>query len=105
MDFQGVERSQWTTKSFRNEDYNNRRAFLRSYPLHRADESVGNNNEATNTEVLRKRRKQMKKIILAILEWKGEKIIVLRRLKLKVQLCMFTCLPVGFRGPSGLISI
>ncbi|GAA0147605.1 hypothetical protein LIER_07263 [Lithospermum erythrorhizon] len=89
MDFQGVERSQWTTKSFRNEDYNNRRAFLRSYPLHMADESVGNNNETTNREVMRKRRKQMRKIILAILEWKGEKIIVLRRLKLIVQLYVY----------------
>ncbi|KAG9144601.1 hypothetical protein Leryth_010815 [Lithospermum erythrorhizon] len=105
MDSQGVERTQWTTKSFRYEDYSNRRAFLRSYPLHRADEDGGNKDEATTTEVSRNRRKLMKKIILAILEWKGEKIIVFRRLKNKVQLYVITCLPVGFEVPTGLLSI
>ena len=95
------------TRSFRNEDYNNRRAFLRSYPLYGGgdqDEDVKAESEkAAANETTSK--KPMKKIILSVFHWGGERVLVLRRFKHKVTFYVVTCLPVGLKAPTALISV
>ncbi|CAN4125682.1 unnamed protein product [Withania somnifera] len=96
------------SRSFRNEDYNNRRVFLRSYPLHWGDsvEDGENKEEEAATVMPRSEEKKtfMKKIFVAILHWKGERAVIFRRLKHKVTVYFITCLPVGFKAPTAMIS-
>lgn len=101
---------QTRTRSFRNEDYNNRRAFLRSYPLQWGDEEEFEKEEPIEKETSkvtndRKAKKPMKKIILSLLSWGGEKVLVIRRFKHKVAIYVVTCLPLRFRPHPALISI
>lgn len=112
MDVKGTEENdQMKSRSFRYEDYNNRRAFLRSYPLYWGGEDENVNKEnAKDEEVVAAANetistKHIKKIILAVLHWGGERAIIFRRFKHKVTLYVITCLPVGLKSPTALISI
>ncbi|KAK4379313.1 hypothetical protein RND71_001175 [Anisodus tanguticus] len=93
------------SRSFRNEDYNNRRVFLRSYPLHLGESEDGENKEETATVMPRSKEKTcMKKKFIAIFHWKGERVLIFRRLKHKVTVYFITCLPVGFKAPTAMFS-
>lgn len=95
------------SRSFRNEDYSNRRVFLRSYPLHWGDsvEDGENKGEEAATVLPRSEEKTfMKKIILAVFHWKEERALIFRRFKHKVTVYFIACLPVGFKAPTAMIS-
>lgn len=89
-------------KSFRYEDYNTRRVFLRSYPLHwgsesEAEESVEAPAAAKFGKVTRRANgnKPIKKIVLAVVHWGEERILVFRRFKHKITIHVVNCVPVG----------
>lgn len=116
MDFKaGLEKNGMRTRSFRDEDYNNRRAFLRSYPLnwelgegddHHQNEEGSKSKSNTSNECRNNssRKKPIKKIILSVFHWGGEKVLVLRRFKHKVTIYVISCIPLGFKPPPALIS-
>lgn len=107
MENQGVEENVMRTRSFRYEDYNNRRVFLRSYPLHWGGESEESNEEeavkVTSNKSFEK-KKPIKQIILSVFHWGGGKVLVLRRFKHKFTIYIIACVSVGFKSPTALIS-
>lgn len=94
-------------KSFRYEDYNTRRVFLRSYPLHWGSESEAEEkveapaaakfSKEEPAKVARKAngKKPIKKIVLAVVHWGEERILVFRRFKHKITIYVVNCVPVG----------
>lgn len=94
------------SRSFRNEDYNNnRRVFLRSYPLQWGGEEEGNEEKMPKVESnIDKRKKTIKKIILAVIHWGNGKALVLRRVKNKIDIYVVTCIPIAIKPPTALIS-
>nr|GME17149.1 hypothetical protein CQW23_19420 [Ipomoea batatas] len=127
MDMNGGEGDDETTgmrsRSFRNEDYNTRRVFLRSYPLQWGDdegerEPAGagaggggekkGKEETTAAATARESAAEtsegmkscMKKIVVAAFQWRGERGLVLRKFKHKFTLYFVTCIPVGFKAPT-----
>ncbi|XVF02719.1 hypothetical protein REPUB_Repub04eG0198500 [Reevesia pubescens] len=82
-------------RSFRYEDYNNRRVFLHSYPLHwgEDEETVSVTKESSTG----KNKKPVKKIILSVCNWSGEKVVILRRFKDKLTVYVFSCIPIRFK--------
>ncbi|KAB1212996.1 hypothetical protein CJ030_MR5G025807 [Morella rubra] len=97
MDWEGIQEDGLRTRSFRNEDYNNRRVFLRSYPL-----QWGGDDEHIEEDIERitdgsSQKKFMKKIILSVFFWGGERVLLLRRLKHKLTTCVISCIPAGFK--------
>lgn len=111
MDLKGEEENdQMKTRSFRYEDYNTRRAFLRSYPLFWGEDDE-NGEESVKIEAAtakeintKKKKKNMKKLILGMFQWGGERVLIFRRFKHKVTIYVVTCLPVGLKTPTHLIS-
>ncbi|KAE8719331.1 hypothetical protein F3Y22_tig00109972pilonHSYRG00470 [Hibiscus syriacus] len=93
------------TRSFRYEDYNNRRVFLRSYPLHSGEDEETNEETVTVTEGSSTGKKPMKKIILSACDWSGEKLMVLRRYKHRFTAYVIACISICFKSPTALISI
>ncbi|KAL6205084.1 hypothetical protein ACLB2K_022348 [Fragaria x ananassa] len=84
MDVQaGLEYSGLGTRSFRDEDYNNRRVFLRSYPLdweigegasdHDHHEEGLKSKPNSSKECSSSRKRPIKKIILSVFHWGGGK--------------------------------
>ncbi|KAI6686676.1 hypothetical protein NL676_032589 [Syzygium grande] len=104
MDCNGLDENEARSRSFRHEDYNIRRAFLRSYPLHLGGEDQGNGDETVNVPAQSNKKKPMKKIILSVFSWGGGKGLVLRRFKNKLAVHVLACVPVGFKDPKILIS-
>lgn len=111
MDLKGEEeKDQMKSSSFRYEDYNNRRAFLRSYPLFWGGEDENGEEEGKESvkveaaKETNSKKKNMKKFILAMFQWGGERVVIFRRFKHKVTLYVITCLPVGLKAPTHLIS-
>ncbi|CAI9101782.1 OLC1v1039194C1 [Oldenlandia corymbosa var. corymbosa] len=108
-----MEEPELRARSFRYEDYNNRRAFLRSYPLYqdheddnKAEENHhkvdnGNGKRVTSTTT----KKPMKKIILSVFQWGGETILIFRRFKHKVTFYVITCIPAGLKARTAFISV
>ncbi|KAF3675832.1 hypothetical protein CQW23_19420 [Capsicum baccatum] len=95
------------SRSFRNEDYSNRRVFLRSYPLHwggSVEDGENKEGEAAPVMPTSEEKTFMKKIVIAVFRWKGEKALIFRRIKHKVTVYFITCLPVGFKAPTAMIS-
>ncbi|KAJ4710866.1 1,3-beta-glucan synthase component bgs4 [Melia azedarach] len=103
MDSKGMEENGMRKRSFRCEDYNNRRVFLRSYPLHWEGEDKENDEETVVTKRNTK-KKPIKKIILSMFHWGEGKVLVLRRFKHKFTIYIIACIPVGFKSPTALIS-
>ncbi|CAA2976618.1 hypothetical protein CDL12_17613 [Olea europaea subsp. europaea] len=98
-------------RSFRYEDYNTRRVFLRSYPLHWGSESEAEESKEEGQEYreaavnVKTGKKPVKKIILAAIQWGGERVILLRTVKDKIAIYLVNCIPVNFKVPTALISI
>lgn len=106
-------------RSFRYEDYNTRRVFLRSYPLHwgtesEAEESIeaaaaaaakSSKEEPAKVTNRTNGKKPIKKIILAVVHWGEERILVFRRFKHKITIYVVNCVPVNFKVPTALISV
>nr|GLL40642.1 hypothetical protein PRUPE_4G256400 [Ipomoea trifida] len=108
------------SRSFRDEDYNTRRVFLRSYPLQWGDEGEkeaaaaagggGGGEKKGEEETTATARESaetsegmkscMKKIVVAAFQWRGERSLVLRKFKHKFTLYFVTCIPVGFKAPT-----
>lgn len=96
-----MEPSEPITRSFRYEDYSNRRVFLRSYPLHwdgKDDEKEDRVPEGTN------RKRLIKELVLSAANWGEEKVLVLRRLKVKLAVYVIACVTFGFKHKTALIS-
>lgn len=94
------------TKSFREEDYNNRRVFLRSYPLRWGGEDEGKDEEikVVSTESNSNRKKKLiKKMIVSVIHWSGGKVLVLRRFKHKFTIHVIACIALSFKRPTALI--
>ncbi|KAK4418658.1 hypothetical protein Salat_2278600 [Sesamum alatum] len=101
-------------RSFRYEDYNTRRVFLRSYPLHWGpDSEAEQSREAAAAAEDRKDepaataangKKPIKKIILAVIQWGEERVLVFRKFKHKITIYVVNCMPVNFKPPTALIS-
>ncbi|KAJ0037429.1 hypothetical protein Pint_23701 [Pistacia integerrima] len=109
MNFKDMEENKMRTRSFRHEDYNNRRVFLRSYPLQWGSESEENNEETskvTNESTEKKpiKKTPLKDIILSVFHWGGGKVLVLRRFKHKFTIYIIACVPVRLKSPTALIS-
>lgn len=93
-------------RSFRYEDYDTRRVFLRSYPLH-----WGGDEESINYEDMQfekeenENKKHMKKLFVSVFNWGEDKVFVLRRFKHKVSIYMIACFPVHLiKAPRAMIS-
>lgn len=92
-------------RSFRNEDYNTRRVFLRSYPLHWGDDEVKNEeNKRESTRVRMSRGGKVKKMILAVVNCREDRNLVLSRFKDKINFYLVACFRVSFKTPTPLIS-
>lgn len=117
MDWKGIEGDGLRTKSFRNESYNNRRAFLQSYPLQWGEQDeyktdpvqLGEQDGYNEEDTVRvadgsNQKRAMRKIILCVFQWGGEKFLFLRRVKHKLAVHVIACIPVGFKTPTALIS-
>ncbi|KAK1306291.1 hypothetical protein QJS10_CPA10g00002 [Acorus calamus] len=98
------------TRSFRYEDYNNRRVFLRSYPL----QWEGEEEEEDKGEVMMKVSKGDKKNkvvvgvkgrAMAVFHWSEGKVLLLRRLKHKVAYYLVACHPFGFKASANLLTV
>lgn len=131
MDCKGIEGDGLRTKSFRN-SYNNRRVFLRSYPLQWGEQDeynkeddplqLGEQDEYNKEEPLQlgqqdgfnkdkvraadgsNQKTPMKKIILSVFHWGGDKFLFLRRVKHMIAVHVIACIPVGFKTPTALIT-
>lgn len=86
------------SRSFRYEDYNNRRAFLRSYPL-QWGEDEDEQEILTATKESSTGEKPIKKFMQSVYHWSGEKAVVLRRFKDKLTVYVVACLPIRFKSP------
>ncbi|GMI87698.1 hypothetical protein HRI_002439100 [Hibiscus trionum] len=93
------------TRSFRYEDYNTRRVFLRSYPLHQGEDEENNEETATVTGGSSTGKKPMKKIILSACDWSGEKLVIFRRFKQRFTAYVIACVSIRFKSPTALISV
>ncbi|GMJ13280.1 hypothetical protein HRI_004997200 [Hibiscus trionum] len=87
------------SRSFRYEDYNNRRAFLRSYPLQWGEDEEVEEETVTVAQGLGTGKKPMKKIVQSVYHWSGEKVVILRRFKDKLTVYVVACLPIRFKSP------
>jgi hypothetical protein len=132
MDCKGIEGDGPRTKSFRHESYNNRRVFLRSYPLQLGEQDeynkedplqLGEQDEYNKEDPFQlgeqdgynkedmvgvadgsNQKKPMKKIILSVFHWGGEKFLLLRRVKHKFTVHIIACIPIGLKTPTALTS-
>ncbi|PON50622.1 hypothetical protein PanWU01x14_221550 [Parasponia andersonii] len=107
MDSKGTDSENWMrSRSFRNEDQNNRRVFLRSYPLQwGGEEEEGNEEKMAKVESNHKKReKTIKKIILAVFHWGNGKALVLRNVKNKLTIHFVACIHIAFKPPAAIIS-
>ncbi|KAK1381605.1 hypothetical protein POM88_028349 [Heracleum sosnowskyi] len=94
-------------RSFRNEDYNIRRVFLRSYPLQWGgdDEEVKiEENKKESTRVRMSRGGKVKKMILAVVHCGEDRSLVLSRFKDKINFYLVACFHVSFKTTTPLIS-
>ncbi|GFP95762.1 hypothetical protein PHJA_001720400 [Phtheirospermum japonicum] len=89
-------------RSFRDEDYDTRRVFLRSYPLHW--------DPQTETEESFDRDYGKKEPARVANKTKGRKtvnktILIFRRVKCKIKIFVVNCVPVSLKAPTALISV
>lgn len=88
-------------RSFREEGYNNRRVFLRSYPLHwGGEDSKSRELEKTAPKGTNDAKEPLKKIITSIFNWGEERVFIFRRYKNKIIVYVISCLPAGFKPPA-----
>ncbi|KAF8399929.1 hypothetical protein HHK36_015800 [Tetracentron sinense] len=111
MECEGKEEHEMRSRSFRYEDYNNRRVFLRSYPLHWGEEGEGQGegeeekeDKVSTVSKGGEGKKSVKKIFLSVFHWGGGKVLVLRKFKHKIAFYLVACHPFGFKPPTVFIS-
>ena len=120
MDYEAIKGNRMRTRSFRGENYNNRRAFLRSYPLHWGEDEYskedtarvadnGNQkkdecNKEETVEDQSDQKKPKKKIFPSVFYWGGKKILLFTRLKHQLEIYVIACIPNGVKKPTALIS-
>ncbi|KAI3733367.1 hypothetical protein L6452_12810 [Arctium lappa] len=99
------------TRSFRNEDYNTRRAFLTSYPLNFDHQETPASAPAPvpahddhDHDHHKKKKEVMKKIMVTMVEWGCGRWVVIRRFKHKVSFYVVACFPLVFKPPKPFIS-
>ncbi|PKU87592.1 hypothetical protein MA16_Dca022873 [Dendrobium catenatum] len=102
-------------KSFRDEDMETRRIFLRSYPL-RWDEEEEEEDQEEEGESPRKQvassKKQryfkfkslMKRNFITVLHWGEGKLLLLKKMKNKVAFYLVACHPFGFKTSTKFIT-
>ncbi|CAK7327381.1 unnamed protein product [Dovyalis caffra] len=105
MDCKDMEENGMRTRSFRYEDYNNRRVFLRSYPLYHGAEDETTNEETASATNKATEKKPIKRMILSVIHWGEGKVLVLRKFKHKLQVYIIACMPVSFKPPTARISV
>ncbi|KAJ6903782.1 hypothetical protein NC651_021072 [Populus alba x Populus x berolinensis] len=74
-----------TRRSLRFEDYNNRRVFLRSYPLHFGAEDEKNNEGKVSSTNKDTEKKTIRRMFSAVIHWGEGKVLILRKFKDKLQ--------------------
>ncbi|CAM0912088.1 unnamed protein product [Alopecurus aequalis] len=89
------------TRSFRYEDYNTRRVFLRSYPLQWDSPAVGDEKkqghgesaagEADEDRYEYRDRRWKRQVVVAVVEWGEDKLLLLRRVKKRLALYLLGC--------------
>ncbi|KAF8370219.1 hypothetical protein HHK36_031750 [Tetracentron sinense] len=103
MDCKGMEKKEIRSRIFRYEDYNNRRVFLRSYPLHWGEEEEEEEEEVEKEKESLfkqgKEKKDVKKIFSCVLHWGGGKVLVLKKFKHKMAFYLVACHPFRFIPP------
>ncbi|ERN11441.1 hypothetical protein AMTRI_Chr03g43610 [Amborella trichopoda] len=90
-------------RSFRQEEYSTRRAFLRSYPLNWDDEVEREGEEEEKRENMKREKRGVKFVFMRVFEWKG-KVFLMRKLKNKVAYYLVACHPFGFKPTTSLLS-
>ncbi|GFP87843.1 hypothetical protein PHJA_000928000 [Phtheirospermum japonicum] len=89
-------------RSFRDEDYDTRRVFLRSYPLHwdpQSETEESFDRECGKKEPVRvANRTNGRKIV-------NKTILVFRRVKRKITIFIVNCVPVSLKAPTALIFV
>ena len=104
-----MEENGMRTRSFRFEDSNNRRVFLRSYPLQWGEEEEQQQQQGTDEKTVKvntrdNEKKPIKKIILSVFHWGEGKFLVLRRFNSKLTVYVIACVPISFKRHTALIS-
>uniref|UniRef100_A0A6N2MRX0 Uncharacterized protein n=1 Tax=Salix viminalis TaxID=40686 RepID=A0A6N2MRX0_SALVM len=105
MDCKDMEEIGAKTRSLRFEGYNNRRVFLRSYPLHFGAEDENTNDEMVGTTTKDTEKKPIRRMFLVVVQWGEGKVLVLRKFKHKLQVYIKDCMPISFKPPAALISV
>ncbi|KAF3338714.1 hypothetical protein FCM35_KLT17551 [Carex littledalei] len=105
----------WKARSFRHEDYNTRRAFLRSYPLQWDDDETGEEAQTDAREstavMSMKRRKaaaSVKKKLIMVFHWGEGKCLILRRIKEKFVYYLVVChgfSSFGFKSSDKMLDV
>ncbi|KAJ1699960.1 hypothetical protein LUZ63_008472 [Rhynchospora breviuscula] len=98
-------------RSFRHEDYNTRRAFLRSYPLQWDDETgeemqTDTRESAAIVSTKKGKAASVKKKLIMVLHWGEGKCLILRRLKEKLVYYLVVChgfSSLGFKSSDKMV--
>lgn len=69
MDCKDMEENGAKTRSLRFDGYNNRRVFLRSYPLHFGAEDENTNEEMVGTTNKDTEKKPIRRMFLVVVQW------------------------------------
>lgn len=101
-------------KSFRDEDMETRRIFLRSYPLRwdeEDEEEEEEEGESPQEEVVSRNKQQyfkvkslMKRNLITVLHWGEGKLLLLKKMKSKVVFYLVACQPFGFKTSTKFIT-
>lgn len=101
-------------KSFRDEDMETRRIFLRSYPLRwdeEEEEDEEGEGESSREEAVSRKKQQyfkvkffMKKNLITVLHWGEGKLLLLKKMKNKVAFYLVACHPFGLKTSTKFIT-
>ncbi|KAH7689471.1 hypothetical protein IHE45_03G100400 [Dioscorea alata] len=97
-------------KSFKDEEYCNRRVFLRSYPLQWEENQV---LEAEQEEEQEEEEEgevphsssSLKGKLIALIHWNEGKLLLLRRIKNKMTFYLVSCYSFAFKSSKKLITL
>ncbi|KAM0937186.1 hypothetical protein DsansV1_C25g0185611 [Dioscorea sansibarensis] len=92
------------TRSFRDEDYNIRKVFLRSYPL-QWEEDEASDVEEEEEEGVSYFKFGIRSKFIALFHWSEGKVVLLRRVKDKVAFYLVSCHSFGLKSPNKLITL
>ncbi|KAH7673980.1 Transcription factor LuxR-like autoinducer-binding domain-containing protein [Dioscorea alata] len=93
------------TRSFRDEDYNIRRVFLRSYPLQWEEDEALDLEEEDEKEIMSDFKFGIRSKFIALIHWSEGKVVLLRRIKDKVAFYFVSCHSFGLKSPNKLITL